>query len=78
MSFFTILGAATGDLFSGMMADRMLEPTKPVDAAKPAIAKDEVAKPSTVEKAPRPSAPQPSAQPPLKSYRTSMGDRAYY
>lgn len=74
MSFFTILGAATGDLFSGMMADRMREQTKAAEPATPA--------PPTTEGAPpaRQATPQASTQgqPPLKSYRTSMGDRAYY
>ncbi|WP_157657663.1 hypothetical protein [Burkholderia ubonensis] len=74
MSFFTILGAATGDLFSGMMADRMREPAKPDEEEKPERAETEG------RQSARPATPQASPQvpAPLKSYRTSMGDRAYY
>lgn len=72
MSFFTILGAATGDLFAGIMADRMREPAKPADTAKPAENKRALAALPVQQAAP----PQEPA--PLKSYRTPMGDRAYY
>ncbi|KVP17293.1 hypothetical protein [Burkholderia ubonensis] len=75
MSFFTILGAASGDLLSGMMMDRLLEPTKPAEPAKPAIAQTEAAKPATGPSTPQPPKASPQS---LKSYRTSMGDRAYY
>lgn len=76
MSFFTILGAATGDLFSGLMADRMREPAKPADAEKPAPSGAE----TEGRQSARPATSQMSTQgpAPLKSYRTSMGDRAYY